>query len=195
MTHHNIFKSPQKPIPMLSFITSNRHKFEEIHRMTQIEIEQNPLNYPEIQADTLEEVAEFGIEFCYSEVKVPCFLEDSGLFIDALSGFPGVYSHYVFKTVGCTGILNLLHGHENRKAYFKSVIAYRDESGITLFTGEVQGSIAFTQKGEEGFGFDPLFVPEGEGRTFAQMNTEEKNLYSHRGKAFKTFIKYLEQVR
>ncbi|MBU7018278.1 MAG: XTP/dITP diphosphatase [Theionarchaea archaeon] len=180
---------------MLSFITSNRNKFEEIHRMTQIEIEQIPLNYPEIQADSLEAVAEFGIEFCYSETKAPCFLEDSGLFIDVLLGFPGVYSQYVFKTVGCKGILNLLHNREDRKAYFKSVIAYRDESGITFFTGEVQGSIALTQKGEEGFGFDPLFIPEGEGRTFAQMKTEEKNLYSHRGKAFKTFIKYLEQVR
>jgi XTP/dITP diphosphohydrolase len=193
--HHNIFKSPQEPLSMLSFITSNRHKFEEIQKMTLIEIEQITLNYPEIQTDTLEAVAEFGIEFCYSKVKAPCFLEDSGLFIDVLSGFPGVYSHYVFKTIGCTGILNLLHNHENRKARFKSVIAYRDESGITLFTGEVQGSIALTEKGEKGFGFDPLFIPEGEDKPFAQMNTEEKNLYSHRGKAFKTFIKYLEKVR
>ena len=180
---------------MLSFITSNRHKFQEIQSMTQIELEQTPLNYPEIQADTLEAVAEFGIEFCYSKVKAPCFLEDSGLFIDALSGFPGVYSHYAFKTIGCTGILNLLHDHEDRKASFKSVIAHRDESGTTLFTGEVHGSIALTQRGEKGFGFDPIFIPESEGKTFAQMNTEEKNLYSHRGKAFKTFIKYLEQVR
>lgn len=160
--------------------------------MTSINIEQKKMDYPEIQADTLEAVAEFGINFCYSRMKTPCFIEDSGLFIDALSGFPGVYSKYVFTTLGCTGILKLLAN--NRKAVFKSVIAYQDESGTTLFTGEAPGSISDHQKGEKGFGFDPIFIPEGGSKTFAQMSTEEKNLYSHRGKAFKTFIKYIEKV-
>lgn len=189
----NIFKQTQKFIAMLYFITSNRHKHEEIQKLTPITIEQKPLDYPEIQADTLEAVAEYGITFCYSNVKTPCFVEDSGLFIDALSGFPGVYSNYVYRTLGCQGILTLLN--ENRKAYFKSVIAYRNERGTTLFTGRVEGDITKTQKGEKGFGFDPIFKPEGEERTFAQMDPEEKNLYSHRGKAFKAFIKYVEQVR
>lgn len=174
------------------FITSNQHKYEEIQKMTSIIIEQKKMGYPEIQADTLEAVAEFGINFCYSRMKTPCFIEDSGLFIDALSGFPGVYSKYVFTTLGCTGILKLLAN--NRKAVFKSVIAYQDESGATLFTGEAPGSIADYKKGEKGFGFDPIFIPEGGSKTFAQMSTEEKNLYSHRGKAFKTFIKYIEKV-
>lgn len=180
---------------MLYFITSNKHKYEEIQKMTRIPIEQKRLDYPEIQADTLEAVAEFGIEFCYSKLETSCFIEDSGLFIDALSGFPGVYSSYVFQTLGCEGILALLGKNKNRKAYFKSVIAYRTEKETTLFTGEVKGEIAYVQKGEKGFGFDPIFIPEGEHRTFAQMDAEEKNLYSHRGKASKTFIKYVEQVR
>jgi len=177
---------------MLYFVTSNRHKYEEIQKMTRIPIEQKRLGYPEIQADTLEAVAEFGIEFCYSQLKTPCFIEDSGLFVDALSGFPGVYSSYVFKTLGCEGILKLLGKNKNRKAHFKSVIAYKTEKETTLFTGEVTGYITETQKGEKGFGFDPLFIPEGKSKTFAQMDAEEKNLYSHRGKAFKTFIKYIE---
>ncbi|MBU7012603.1 MAG: XTP/dITP diphosphatase [Theionarchaea archaeon] len=178
---------------LMYFITSNRHKVEEIQKMTSILIEQKRLNYPEIQADTLEAVAEFGIDFCYSHLKNPCFIEDSGLFIEGLSGFPGVYSNYVFRTLGCEGILTLVG--ENRNAYFKSVIAYKDEQGRTLFTGEVRGYIAETQRGDKGFGFDPIFMPEGDTRTFAQMDREEKNLYSHRGKAFKTFITYCEQVR
>jgi XTP/dITP diphosphohydrolase len=180
---------------MLSFITSNRHKWEEIQKMTHHTIEHTPLDYPEIQADTLEAVAEFGINFCYSAIRTPCFVEDSGLFIEALSGFPGVYSSYVFKTIGCRGILALLQGVNDRNCSFKSVIAYKDESGLILFTGEAKGSIAHTLQGEHGFGYDPLFIPEGERRTFALMSTEEKNLYSHRGKAFKTFLKHIEQVR
>jgi len=178
---------------MLYFITSNRHKYEEIQRMTHLQIEQKRLDYPEIQAETLEAVAEFGIDFCFSVVRAPCFIEDSGLFIEALSGFPGVYSSHVFKTIGCEGILALLH--EVRTAYFKSVIAYRTGNETNLFIGETKGEIAEARKGEKGFGFDPIFIPEGESRTFAQMDIEEKNLYSHRGKAFKTFIKYLEQVK
>jgi XTP/dITP diphosphohydrolase len=178
---------------MLYFITSNPHKYAEIQKMTHITIEQNPMGYPEIQADTLEAVAEFGIDFCYAQVKTPCFIEDSGLFIDALSGFPGVYSSYVYTTIGCDGILKLVS--HDRKAYFKSVIAYKDRSGTAMFTGVVPGTIAPHKKGGKGFGFDPIFIPEGEPETFAQMSTEQKNLYSHRGKAFKTFMNYLEQVR
>ena len=189
----NVFIAEQNPILMHHFITSNRHKVEEIKRMTTLPIKQNQLSYPEIQADTLEAVAEYGIKFCYAHMEAPCFLEDSGLFIDALSGFPGVYSQYVFKTIGCQGILRLLN--EKREAHFKSVIAYCDDHGIALFSGEIRGMIAKTEKGKKGFGFDPIFIPEGEKKTFAQMDTEEKNLYSHRGKAFKTFIKYIEQVR
>jgi XTP/dITP diphosphohydrolase len=178
---------------MLYFITSNRYKHGEIQKMTHIHIEQKQVPYPEIQADTLEAVAEFGAEFCYSEVKTPCFVEDSGLFIDALSGFPGVYSNYVYRTIGCDGILRLVN--ENRKAHFKSVIAYRTGNGVNIFAGTVTGKISETEKGKRGFGFDPIFIPEGGTGTFAQMTTEEKNLYSHRGKAFRTFVHYLEQVR
>lgn len=176
------------------FITSNHHKYEEIQKMTHINIEQKPIEYPEIQTDTLEAVAEYGINYCYSRIHEPCFVEDSGLFIDALSGFPGVYSKYVYTTIGCDGILRLLDTNDNRTAFFKSVIAYKDKE-VNLFIGKVKGVITKTQKGDKGFGFDPIFVPAGERKTFAQMEPEEKNLYSHRGKAFKTFLKYLEQVR
>jgi XTP/dITP diphosphohydrolase len=178
---------------MLYFITSNRHKYEEIQKITDIRIEQKQVPYPEIQADTLEAVAEFGVEFCYSKVKTPCFVEDSGLFIDALSGFPGVYSNYVHRTLGCDGIIKLVD--ENRTAHFQSVIAYSTGTDVRIFTGTVTGTISETERGKHGFGFDPVFIPEGESRTFAQMTTEEKNLYSHRGKAFRTFVHYLEQVR
>ncbi len=180
---------------MLYFITSNTHKHTEVSHMTEIPIEQYPFDYPEIQADTLEQVAQFGIDYCYAKVNSPCFIEDSGLFVTRLSGFPGVYSKYVFTTIGCQGILQLLSAHKERTAYFKSVIAYHDGRKRTLFKGKVTGVIADEPKGSKGFGYDPIFIPEGASISFAQMSTEGKNLYSHRGKAFKRFIKYIEKVR
>lgn len=180
---------------MLYFITSNTHKYTEVAQMTDIPINQYVLDYPEIQTTMLEKVAEFGIDYCYSTVKTPCFIEDSGLFISGLSGFPGVYSKYVFTTLGCEGILRLLTPDKERTAYFKSVIAYHDGVNTTLFKGKVPGIIADEPKGSHGFGYDPIFIPEGASRTFAQMSIEGKNLYSHRGKAFKRFITHIEQVR
>ncbi|MBU7023189.1 MAG: XTP/dITP diphosphatase [Theionarchaea archaeon] len=178
---------------MLYFITSNKHKFQEMKKLTDIPITQKDLSYPELQADTLQEVAEYGINYCYARLMNPCFVEDSGLFCDALSGFPGPYSNYVYRTIGCEGILRLVS--RNRNAHFASVIAYHDGSRVNLFMGEVAGTLAETMKGEKGFGFDPIFIPDGETRTFAEMETEEKNLYSHRGKAFTAFMSYLNQVR
>jgi XTP/dITP diphosphohydrolase len=180
-------------IPMIYFITSNIHKFQEVQNMTTLPIIQKELEYPEIQADTLETVARFGIGYCYERVREPCFLEDSGLFIDALHGFPGPYSRYVFETVGCEGILKLLT--TARRAHFEAIIAYTDGSDTKLFMGRTDGMISQQKKGEKGFGFDPIFIPEGETRTFACMTLREKNLYSHRGKAFKNLITYLEKVR
>lgn len=178
---------------MLYFVTSNKHKFQEMKKLTDIPITQKDLSYPELQADTLQAVAEYGITYCSARVMEPCFVEDSGLFCDALSGFPGPYSNYVYRTLGCEGILRLVS--QNRNAHFTSVIAYHDGSKVNLFMGEVTGTLAETMKGEKGFGFDPIFIPEGETRTFAEMETEEKNLYSHRGKAFTAFKSYLNQVR
>lgn len=163
--------------------------------MTDIPIEQLNTTYPEIQADTLEEVAEFAIDYCYTILKAPCFIEDSGLFVAGLSGFPGVYSKYVFTTLGYTSILQLLTDDKERTAHFKSVIVYHDGTRTTLFKGEVTGIIADEPRGSHGFGYDPIFIPDGASETFAQMSTEGKNLYSHRGKAFKRFITYIEQVR
>ena len=180
---------------MISFITSNTHKYREIQDMTSRSIIQNPLEYPEIQADTLEAVAQYGIQYCYEKVQSPCFIEDSGLFIHALGGFPGPYSRYVFETLGLTGILRLLSESHDRSAHFQSVIAYTDGSDTKLFMGRIDGMISLREKGEKGFGFDPIFIPEGEKRTFAVMSLQEKNLYSHRGKAFKQFIIYLEKVK
>ncbi|MCD6474324.1 MAG: XTP/dITP diphosphatase [Thermoplasmata archaeon] len=173
---------------MIYFITGNRHKYVEAKKIID-DIEMKHIPYPEIQADSLEEVAKFGIDYLKNKIEAKFFLEDSGLFIDALKGFPGVYSAYVFKTIGNDGILKLMEGKKERKAYFKAVIAYYDGS-VHIFQGICYGEIAMEKRGE-GFGYDPIFVPEGSKKTFGEMSKEEKNKYSHRGKALMAFKKFL----
>ena len=172
------------------FITGNRHKYEEIRKIIP-KIKMLEMKYPEIQADSLEEVAKYGIEFLKEKIKENFFIEDSGLFIEALKGFPGVFSSYVFKTIGNEGILKLMDGMKDRKARFVSIIAYYDGE-IHMFRGECSGKISFEIRGNKGFGFDAIFIPNGSKKTFGEMDTEEKNKYSHRSKAIKKFKEYLK---
>ncbi len=179
----------------IAFITSNPGKVEEARRYFEplgVEVYQLRFPYPEIQADTLEEVAEYGAKWLSERIDGPFFLDDSGLFINALKGFPGVYSAYVYKTLGIDGILKLLEGVDDRSAYFKSVVAYWDGE-LHLFKGRVDGEIILEKRGGMGFGFDPVFRPSGFDRTFAEMTTEEKNEISHRGRALKAFAEWLKE--
>ena len=182
----------------LYFITSNKGKHLEARTKLQdlnIDIVQQDIGYPEIQTDSLEDVARFGGEHVQKRFNQPFILEDAGLFIDALDGFPGVYSSYVFYTVGLKGILKLLEGtnETKREALFRSVFAYSEPSQKpNLFIGECKGSISFEEKGTHGFGYDPIFIPDGELRTFAQMETGEKNNFSHRGKSLDKLIDFLK---
>jgi len=176
------------------FITSNEGKFKEakeVAKLFSVEIEWLKMEYEEIQGNTLEEIATKSAEMLSRIIKRPFFIEDSGLFIESLNGFPGPYSSYVFKTIGNKGILKLLDCVQNRRAYFKAVIAFFDGKDIKIFDGVVYGEIAKEIRGDKGFGFDPIFL-YGD-RTFAEMG-EEKNLVSHRRKALEKFFSYLKST-
>jgi XTP/dITP diphosphohydrolase len=181
----------------INFVTSNKGKFVEVKekfKKIDYKVVQKDLGYPEIQTDSLEEVAQFGVKHLKNKITEPFILEDAGLFIDTLKGFPGVYSKYVFHTIGCKGILKLLEGIENRDAVFRSVYAYyRPGNNPTIFVGETEGTISSQEKGENGFGYDPIFVCNGQTLTFAEMKIDEKNNYSHRGKAIEKLIDYLSK--
>ena len=173
-------------------VTTNRHKFEEFRQLALpygIEFDHLDLGYPEIQADDLGEIALAGARSVAAKVRGEFFLEDSGLFIRNLSGFPGPYSSYVHRTIGNQGIIDLMRGRDDRRAFFLSVICHYD-AGFQLFEGRVQGRIATEARGSAGFGFDPVFVPEGEARTFAQMGID-KNRISHRGRSSEIFFRTL----
>lgn len=175
---------------MIHFVTSNKGKFAEAQVIFD-DLVQRDIGYNEIQADTLDEVASFGIKEVRERLPGPVMLEDAGLFVEALRGFPGVYSAYVQKTIGNNGILRLMEGVEDRRAYFKSVVAYA-EPGLEprFFSGVVDGRIGFEARGTRGFGYDPIFYV-GE-RGLGEMELVEKNRISHRAASMRALKEWLE---
>jgi XTP/dITP diphosphohydrolase len=178
----------------VSFITSNPNKYSEMKGFFNgggLELDWIDAKLPELQADTLEEVVDYSLS-SYNGENV--FIEDAGFFVDALGGFPGVYSRYVFDTIGNEGILKLLDGVKDRSARFEAIIGYKplDSMDIKLFKGEVRGCVSLFPKGESGFGYDPIFVPEGFKRTFGEDNVIKSNV-SHRKRAAEGLMKYLKR--
>ena len=154
----------------------------------------------EIQSDDLKEIAQTSVINAYKQNRLPIFVEDAGLFINALGGFPGPYAAYVYKTIHNSGILRLMQNVNDRRAEFRSVIAYCDEtlSEPKCFEGESKGEITLTerkQRGKAAFGFDPIFQPDGSGMSFAEMTIEEKNAFSHRAKAIREFAEWHKNRR
>jgi len=177
------------------FVTSNIHKFQEARQVLseyKIATAKLKVGAVEIQDDNLENIAKFSALDAVKNCGLPIFVGDSGLFVEALNGFPGPYSAYVYRTVGTKGILKLMKNIENRDAYFQSVIAFSSpEEQPTCFSGKVEGKISLQELGTSGFGYDPIFIPlEGDGRTFAEMTTTQKNLYSHRAEALRKFAEW-----
>ena len=174
---------------MIYFVTSNKGKYAEAQAIFG-DLLQKDIGYTEIQADTLEEVALYGMKEVAARLQGPVMLEDAGLFVEALNGFPGVYSAYVQKTIGNAGILRLMEGQENRKAYFKSVVAYLEPGReAVMFSGEVHGQIGFEARGQKGFGYDPIFYLGDV--SLAEMDLGKKNQISHRAGSMSSLKKWL----
>jgi len=182
------------------FVTSNVHKFHEARVvLSKYDIAAAMLNVEavEIQDDDVKNIALASVIDAASRSGLPVFVEDAGLFVNALKGFPGPYSSYVYRTVGTRGILRLLDAIKQRDAYFRSVVAFRnpeEKRTPMCFEGKVKGKVSIEERGKNGFGFDPIFEPSGgSGLTFAEMSTEEKNRFSHRAQALRKFAAWYTQ--
>ncbi len=183
----------------LCFITRKREKFEEAKRILAeqgISLCMLEADLTEVQSDRLEDIAKASAREGAVRFGVPVVVEDAGLFIKALGGFPGPYSAFVFRTIGNKGILKLMKNVRNREAEFRSAVAFcRPEEEVVCFLGVVRGRIAEQMRGRFGFGYDPIFIPEeGDGRTFGEMTMEEKNALSHRGRAFRRFAAWFKSA-
>jgi XTP/dITP diphosphohydrolase len=176
------------------FATSNQHKVAEANKVAQehlITFTQINVMYPEIRADSVRAVAEEGARHVYSQMGRAIMVEDSGLFIEALNGFPGAYSAFVMGKIGCDGILKLMDGVGDRRAKFVSAIGYKDAESEEVFEGVVDGFITYEKRGTHGFGYDPIFQPADSKRTFAE-DPKHKNQVSHRRKATELLCRFLK---
>jgi XTP/dITP diphosphohydrolase len=187
------------------FATNNPNKFKEIQSLIPKEIEIISLNeigcnedIPET-GDTLEANAFQKAHYIKDNFNYDCFADDTGLEIDELNGDPGVYSaRYAGPernaNANMNKVLNELKGKKNRKAQFRTAIALILKGEEHLFEGKVEGYISKDKQGNEGFGYDPIFIPENDIRSFAQMSMQEKGAISHRGRAVKKLVAYLNNL-
>ena len=168
-------------------VTGNSHKAQEIADFFAgtIDVEHVPLEIPEYRDDEIGPIAREKARYAFTILQRPLIVDDTGFMVDVLSGFPGPYAAYVFRTLGSDGILRLLEKRAQRTARFVTVIAFADTDGIRLFKGHLEGTITPSPRGDQGFGYDPIF--ETHGLTLAEMTLEEKNKVSHRSLALAAF--------
>lgn len=179
------------------FATSNPWKYKEVKEKFEpagIELGRFNLKLLEIQDGTHEEIALISARDAFKKKQKPVFVEDAGLHIKSLKGFPGEFSAYIFKTIGIKGILKLMENIKKRDADFISVIAYKDSKQEKVFKAVCRGSITYDIRGEDGFGYDPIFKPSGYGKTFAEDYSLKKRL-SHRVKSTKMIINWLKHEK
>ena len=188
----------------LVFATNNAHKLEEVAAILEDQVELLSLNDIGCQADipetaeTLEGNALLKSSYIYKNYHLDCFADDTGLEVEALNGAPGVYSARYAGGEGHdaqANMLKLLHeldGKENRKAQFRTAISLILDGKEYLFEGVIKGEIIKEKRGDSGFGYDPVFMPEGYDRTFAELGNDIKNQISHRALAVQKLCEFLQ---
>ncbi|MEL6812964.1 MAG: non-canonical purine NTP diphosphatase [Bacteroidota bacterium] len=190
----------------LVFATHNQNKYREVKALMPAHIDLVSLtdigchdDIPETEP-TIEGNAQLKADYVRKHYKLDCFADDTGLEVHALNGAPGVYSaRYAGPGNNAQANMNKLLGHlegkADRSAQFKTVIALSMADKTELFTGICEGEILKEQRGTEGFGYDPIFLPTGYSQSFAQMNQDEKGRISHRGKAIQLLLAYLGRMK
>ena len=179
----------------ITYVTGNPAKLAGARQFLEplgFTIDNIKMDCPELQANTLQEVAKFKGAYSCKKLKCNCLNNDSGLFIKSLNGFPGVYTAYVEESIGEDGILKLLEGITDREAYFEECLCYTETSGNQIcFSGRVYGSIALEKSGTNGWSYDFIFIPKGESMTLANFSGEK--LYScWKTDAYEKLAQYLK---
>ena len=195
----------RKKPEQIFFHTGNEHKLDEASQaMSELQIKIRSLKEISSSISVVEPQGENCANVAHSKIMQVLDLvedelngnwlmvEDSGLFVDALGGFPGVYSSYVHSTVGIEGIVKLLEENKDKSARYISSISFWDGERIHSVQGHCKGRISLESRGDSGFGYDPIFIPEaGDGRTFSEMTLLEKTALSHRTMALKMMVEKL----
>ena len=175
----------------LYFATGNENKVNEVSKILGIPLEIARLELDEIQDVDIEKVARRKVEHAFELLKKPVFVDDVGVYFSAWNGFPGTFAKFLQDAGGNGLILRMLNNEKNREVLARDAIAFHDGEKVHTFIGEMRGVVISEPKGETGWGYDPIIIPEGESRTYAEMREEEKNKISHRARALEKFKNFL----
>jgi non-canonical purine NTP pyrophosphatase (RdgB/HAM1 family) len=166
------------------FVTSNLNKWQEAQRILGYALERSELELPEVQAETVGAVALAKAQAAYAQLSRPVIVEDAGLELHALGGFPGPFIKYWEKLGGLSSICRAADGLGDRRIRAVCALGICSAQGSEVVVGAIEGMLALHPRGHSGFGWDAIFVPNGEGRTFGEMTPAEKDARSHRRKAW-----------
>lgn len=177
----------------LTFITGNAEKAAQLGRHLSFEVEHKKLDIPEIQSLDLEEVAVDKAKRAYEMLQAPVLVEDTALTFTALGSLPGPLIKWFLTSLGNEGLAKSLDGYDDRSARAEVCFVLHDESGPHLFKGRVDGSISDEPQGEKGFGWDPVFIPNGHQQTWGQMDVNQQRDTSMRREALLKLQTFLEE--
>ncbi|MHA2151277.1 MAG: XTP/dITP diphosphatase [Candidatus Thorarchaeota archaeon] len=181
----------------LILVTQNEHKLEELtplFKKYKVEFETTTLEKYEIRSENIEEIAQVAAKVAFEALQTPVVVDDTGFFVKSLNGFPGSYAGIVHKFIGKEGILQLMTNHEDRESEFKTAVGYYDGQTLESFVGTMSGVVVSKPAGKIGFGYDPIFIPEGFEKTYAELSFEEKISISHRTQAFEAFLRWYNSI-
>jgi non-canonical purine NTP pyrophosphatase (RdgB/HAM1 family) len=176
------------------FATGNKGKANEAEQILGVDIEIAPLELDEIQSMNLEDIVGHKVKQAYEKLKAPVFVDDVSLEVDIWKGFPGPFIKYL-QQISNDLILYMMRNETNRKVKLIATIAYHDGEKIHYFSGHIPCTISTESRGDQGWGFDPIMIPDGQNLTFSQMTDEAKNSLSHRRIALDTFKKFLDSQK
>lgn len=180
------------PIDYL-LVTGNPGKLAEARRIVGPDLQAVELDLPEIQGLDLWEVLRAKAEEAWRRLERPLVVEETGLELAALGGFPGPLVKWMLAAVGPQGIARVAHALGDPGAVARCGLLYRDEMGTVLAQGETRGRLVLPPRGDQGFGWDPIFVPEGSELTYGELSPGEKDRLSHRGRAWRALLRELER--
>jgi len=176
----------------LTFITGNAEKARQLGKYLSFDVSHAKLDIPEIQSLDLEEVATEKAKAAYVILRTPVLIEDTSLTFKALNKLPGTLIRWFFESIGNEGLSKLLDGYVNRDATAETCFALCDETGVHLFRNFIQGTVADEPRGESGYGWNPVFIPQGCSETYVEMSPDEQSKHSMRRLAVENLQVYLE---
>jgi len=177
----------------ICFVTGNENKFNEVKSILNLNLERENINLEEIQEIEPERIVKHKARQAFLILRKPVLIEDTGLFIEAWNGFPGALTKWLLKAVGNEGVCKMLENEKNRNAKAKTYFCLYNGKKYNIFSGEMEGTIPMKPKGKNNFGWDPIFIPDNQNKTFAQMESEEKNKISMRKIALEKLKNFLKR--